>query len=137
MRDQPGDRSHVLLCRIPGALCKDRRFKSAVAQLAVIRVSHGAFNVVGTGPHLIIPHFDELLHFACQRSARYAPPMTCTLCQARCTARTNWGYRISDDQVQFAHQLVDAGIDIVHGHSSHHPRPIEILPRQADFQRLW
>ncbi|WP_424747078.1 CapA family protein [Mycobacterium sp.] len=29
-------------------------------------------------------------------------------------------------ETQFAHRLIDAGIDIVHGHSSHHPRPIEI-----------
>jgi poly-gamma-glutamate synthesis protein (capsule biosynthesis protein) len=28
--------------------------------------------------------------------------------------------------VQFAHRLVDAGVDLVHGHSSHHPRPIEV-----------
>ncbi len=39
---------------------------------------------------------------------------------------SNWGYDIPDEQVRFAHRLVDAGIDIVHGHSSHHPRPIEI-----------
>jgi poly-gamma-glutamate synthesis protein (capsule biosynthesis protein) len=28
--------------------------------------------------------------------------------------------------VRFAHRLIDAGIDVVHGHSSHHPRPIEV-----------
>jgi poly-gamma-glutamate synthesis protein (capsule biosynthesis protein) len=28
--------------------------------------------------------------------------------------------------VSFAHRLVDAGIDVVFGHSSHHVRPIEI-----------
>jgi poly-gamma-glutamate synthesis protein (capsule biosynthesis protein) len=38
----------------------------------------------------------------------------------------NWGYDVTPDQVAFAHQLVDAGVDIVHGHSSHHVRPIEI-----------
>jgi poly-gamma-glutamate capsule biosynthesis protein CapA/YwtB (metallophosphatase superfamily) len=38
----------------------------------------------------------------------------------------NWGYDVDDGQVQFAHWLVDGGVDIVHGHSSHHPRPIEI-----------
>jgi poly-gamma-glutamate synthesis protein (capsule biosynthesis protein) len=27
--------------------------------------------------------------------------------------------------VEFAHALVDGGVDIVHGHSSHHPRAIE------------
>ncbi|GAB3273349.1 CapA family protein [Arthrobacter pigmenti] len=39
---------------------------------------------------------------------------------------SNWGYDIPDDHVRFAHRLIDAGIEIVHGHSSHHPRPIEI-----------
>lgn len=28
--------------------------------------------------------------------------------------------------MRFAHRLVELGIDVVHGHSSHHPRPIEI-----------
>jgi poly-gamma-glutamate synthesis protein (capsule biosynthesis protein) len=39
---------------------------------------------------------------------------------------SNWGYDIEDGQVRFAHRLVDGGVDIVHGHSSHHPRPIEV-----------
>ncbi|GAB2886924.1 CapA family protein [Streptomyces deserti] len=39
---------------------------------------------------------------------------------------SNWGYRVSRDQVRFAHALVDGGVDVVHGHSSHHPRPLEV-----------
>ncbi|WP_210589394.1 CapA family protein [Streptomyces sp. GESEQ-35] len=39
---------------------------------------------------------------------------------------SNWGYRVPRDQTGFAHALVDAGADLVHGHSSHHPRPLEI-----------
>lgn len=40
---------------------------------------------------------------------------------------SNWGYDIPVEQRQFAHQLIDdAGVDIVHGHSSHHPRGIEV-----------
>jgi poly-gamma-glutamate capsule biosynthesis protein CapA/YwtB (metallophosphatase superfamily) len=38
---------------------------------------------------------------------------------------SNWGYEVSGAQIQFAHRLIDAGVDVVHGHSSHHPRPIE------------
>jgi poly-gamma-glutamate synthesis protein (capsule biosynthesis protein) len=39
----------------------------------------------------------------------------------------NWGYSISPDERQFAHQLIDeAGIDLVHGHSSHHVKGIEV-----------
>ena len=39
---------------------------------------------------------------------------------------SNWGYGIAQSEIAFAHRLIDAGIDIIHGHSSHHPRPIEI-----------
>ncbi len=39
---------------------------------------------------------------------------------------TNWGYEVPYERVRFAHQLIDSGVDIVHGHSSHHPRPIEV-----------
>ena len=39
----------------------------------------------------------------------------------------NWGYEIPLAQTEFAHRLIDvAGIDIVHGHSSHHPKGIEV-----------
>ncbi|SCF13116.1 poly-gamma-glutamate synthesis protein (capsule biosynthesis protein) [Micromonospora viridifaciens] len=38
---------------------------------------------------------------------------------------SNWGYEVPDEHVRFAHMLIDAGVHLVHGHSSHHPRPIE------------
>jgi len=38
----------------------------------------------------------------------------------------NWDYDVRDSEVRFAHRLIDAGVDLVHGHSSHHPRPIEV-----------
>ncbi|MFI5688078.1 CapA family protein [Streptomyces sp. NPDC051636] len=38
----------------------------------------------------------------------------------------NWGFGISRDEVRFAHALIDGGADMVHGHSSHHPRPVEM-----------
>jgi poly-gamma-glutamate synthesis protein (capsule biosynthesis protein) len=37
---------------------------------------------------------------------------------------------VSAQQVRFAHELIEAGIDIVHGHSSHHVRPIEVYRRK-------
>ena len=40
---------------------------------------------------------------------------------------SNWGYHVPDEQKTFARALIDkAGVSIVHGHSSHHPRAIEI-----------
>lgn len=39
----------------------------------------------------------------------------------------NWGWRIARERREFARRLIDAGAaDLVHGHSSHHPGPIEI-----------
>jgi poly-gamma-glutamate capsule biosynthesis protein CapA/YwtB (metallophosphatase superfamily) len=39
---------------------------------------------------------------------------------------SNWGYDVDSGQIRFAHKLIDEGVDVVHGHSSHHPRPIEV-----------
>ena len=39
----------------------------------------------------------------------------------------NWGYDIPSAQRTFAHSLLDAGVaDLIYGHSSHHPKRIEI-----------
>lgn len=39
----------------------------------------------------------------------------------------NWGYDIPREQTTFAHKLIDeAGVDVIHGHSSHHPKGIEV-----------
>jgi poly-gamma-glutamate synthesis protein (capsule biosynthesis protein) len=39
----------------------------------------------------------------------------------------NWGYEVTDDQRWFARELIDrAGVSIVHGHSSHHAKAIEV-----------
>lgn len=39
---------------------------------------------------------------------------------------SNWGYEIDPKQAAFAHRLIEGGVDVVHGHSSHHVRPIEV-----------
>ncbi|MDO8438273.1 MAG: CapA family protein [Nitrosomonadaceae bacterium] len=39
----------------------------------------------------------------------------------------NWGYPVPHEQQEFARQLIDeAGVDVVHGHSSHHVQGIEV-----------
>jgi len=39
----------------------------------------------------------------------------------------NWGYKIPSTEKRLAHRFVDeAGVDIVHGHSSHHVKAIEV-----------
>jgi poly-gamma-glutamate capsule biosynthesis protein CapA/YwtB (metallophosphatase superfamily) len=39
---------------------------------------------------------------------------------------SNWGYDVPGAYGRFAHRLLDGGVALVHGHSSHHPRPIEL-----------
>ncbi len=40
---------------------------------------------------------------------------------------SNWGYDIPSEQIGFAHRLIDdAGFDVIHGHSSHHVKGIEV-----------
>lgn len=39
----------------------------------------------------------------------------------------NWGYEVVEDERRFAHALVDeADVSLVHGHSSHHAKPLEV-----------
>jgi len=39
----------------------------------------------------------------------------------------NWGYGVPAEQREFAQRLIDeAGVDIIHGHSSHHVKGIEV-----------
>ena len=39
----------------------------------------------------------------------------------------NWGYDVPEEQIRFARMLIDSGaVDVVHGHSSHHVRPLEV-----------
>jgi len=40
---------------------------------------------------------------------------------------SNWGYEIPREQIAFAHRLVEEGVAIVHGHSSHHVKAIEVF----------
>jgi poly-gamma-glutamate capsule biosynthesis protein CapA/YwtB (metallophosphatase superfamily) len=40
---------------------------------------------------------------------------------------SNWGYEIPREQVVFAHRLIEEGVAIVHGHSSHHVKAIEVF----------
>jgi poly-gamma-glutamate capsule biosynthesis protein CapA/YwtB (metallophosphatase superfamily) len=42
----------------------------------------------------------------------------------------NWGYHVTDEQIRFAHHLIDEGVSIVHGHSSHHVKTIEVYRRR-------
>jgi poly-gamma-glutamate capsule biosynthesis protein CapA/YwtB (metallophosphatase superfamily) len=39
----------------------------------------------------------------------------------------NWGYNVPQEEIDLAHQLIDeAGVNMIHGHSSHHAKGIEV-----------
>jgi len=40
---------------------------------------------------------------------------------------SNWGYEIPHEQVAFARRLIEEGVAVVHGHSSHHVKAIEVF----------
>ncbi len=43
----------------------------------------------------------------------------------------NWGYGVPRHQWKFAHRLInDAGVHVIHGHSSHHVKSIEVYKDQ-------
>jgi poly-gamma-glutamate capsule biosynthesis protein CapA/YwtB (metallophosphatase superfamily) len=39
----------------------------------------------------------------------------------------NWGYEIPREQIVFAHRLIEEGVTVVQGHSSHHVKGIELF----------
>jgi poly-gamma-glutamate capsule biosynthesis protein CapA/YwtB (metallophosphatase superfamily) len=40
---------------------------------------------------------------------------------------SNWGYEVPRKQIAFAHRLIEQGVAIVQGHSSHHVKAIEVI----------
>lgn len=38
----------------------------------------------------------------------------------------NWGHELPAEQIDFAHRLLDGGVNVVHGHSSHHVKALEV-----------
>jgi poly-gamma-glutamate synthesis protein (capsule biosynthesis protein) len=46
----------------------------------------------------------------------------------------NWGYEIPEEHTRFAHALIErANVSIIHGHSSHHAKAVEIYRDRAIF----
>ena len=71
-------------------------------------------------PDLTDATADELLRRVCNRKRRG------DVAVVSIHWGDNWGYDVPDAHIRFAHRLIDGSVDLIHGHSSHHPRPIEI-----------
>jgi poly-gamma-glutamate capsule biosynthesis protein CapA/YwtB (metallophosphatase superfamily) len=76
------------------------------------------------GVHVIPALSDAAADEFCRQIRQARQPGDLTVVSAHWGG--NWGYRVAADQIRFAHRLVDGGVHMVHGHSSHHPRPIEV-----------
>jgi poly-gamma-glutamate capsule biosynthesis protein CapA/YwtB (metallophosphatase superfamily) len=76
------------------------------------------------GVHVLTTLSDAAADELCDRIREVQEPGDLTVVSVHWGS--NWGYRVETDQVRFAHRLIDSGVDLVHGHSSHHPRPIEV-----------
>jgi poly-gamma-glutamate capsule biosynthesis protein CapA/YwtB (metallophosphatase superfamily) len=76
------------------------------------------------GVHLLPSLTDAAADELCRRAEEVRQPNDIVVVSAHWG--TNWGYDVDADHIRFAHRLIDGGVDVVHGHSSHHPRPIEL-----------
>jgi poly-gamma-glutamate capsule biosynthesis protein CapA/YwtB (metallophosphatase superfamily) len=76
------------------------------------------------GVHVVTTLSDAVADEICRQMRELRQPGDVTIVSAHWGS--NWGYRVPTDQVRFAHRLLEGGVHMVHGHSSHHPRPIEV-----------
>jgi poly-gamma-glutamate synthesis protein (capsule biosynthesis protein) len=84
-----------------------------------------AANDTRTGVNFVAVPEEAAINAITQRVRRDRRPGDLVLCSLHWGP--NWGYEIPAADRAFAHRLIEiAGVDIVHGHSSHHPKAIEI-----------
>jgi poly-gamma-glutamate synthesis protein (capsule biosynthesis protein) len=126
--------------RTAGAGCD----AAAAAALATIELAGGgrvlvfayAMESSGVPPAWAAAHGRAGVNFLADLTARSADAICTRVREARRAGDIvvisihwggNWGYAVSQEERAFAHRLVDGGAaDVLHGHSSHHPRGIEI-----------
>jgi len=134
------DTLHVAGIRTAGA----GRDAVAAAAPAAIELSGGgrvlvfayAMESSGVPPAWAAAHGRAGVNFLADLSARSADAICTRVREARRAGDIvvisihwggNWGYESSPEERAFAHRLVDGqAADVLHGHSSHHPRGIEI-----------
>jgi poly-gamma-glutamate synthesis protein (capsule biosynthesis protein) len=77
------------------------------------------------GVNLLADLSDTTVRYICERIQEVKRPGDVVVAPIHWGA--NWEYQIPSDQRAFAHKLIDeAAVDIIHGHSSHHVKGIEV-----------
>lgn len=91
------------------------------ARSETARVARGATS----GVHLLEAGHGDPVERIRLENARHKRPGDVAVLSLH--AGENWGYAVPGWQRALAHAWIDhAGIDVVHGHSSHHPKAIEV-----------
>jgi poly-gamma-glutamate synthesis protein (capsule biosynthesis protein) len=76
------------------------------------------------GVHLLAHLSEEVAGRVASRICREKQPGDVTVASIHWGG--NWGYEIPDEQIRFARRLIEEGVDLVHGHSSHHVKGLEV-----------
>jgi len=77
------------------------------------------------GVNLLLQYSDSAVNHIIERIKRITKPRDLIIVSVHWGG--NWGYDILQAQREFAHKLIDvAGVDVIHGHSSHHVKGIEV-----------
>ena len=130
--------------RVPDELCAEALFARyrPKSQGSTARVLIFAFGSPSSGiPYGWAAAGDRPGVHLVDRSDRRQPPMSCAakcetygnLATWRSSQRTGARTGATESlqmQTRFAHRLIDGGVDLVHGHSSHHPRPVEVYRKK-------
>jgi poly-gamma-glutamate synthesis protein (capsule biosynthesis protein) len=82
------------------------------------------------GVHFITGSLDKSANRLADAIARHREPGDIVVVSVHWGS--NWGSEVGEESRKLAHFLIDeAGVDVVHGHSSHHPRGIEMYRDRA------
>ena len=76
------------------------------------------------GVNMVERFSDETAHRVADEVRTYKQPGDIALVSIHWGG--NWGYEIPRAQTLFAHRLIDEGVDLIHGHSSHHAKAVEV-----------
>ncbi|WP_244435004.1 CapA family protein [Methylocystis sp. SC2] len=86
---------------------------------------HWAATRASAGVNLLSDLSSQSAALACALAKKVARPGDVLVVSIHWGA--NWGYGVSNAQRQFAHRLIeDAGASVIHGHSSHHAKGVEV-----------
>jgi poly-gamma-glutamate capsule biosynthesis protein CapA/YwtB (metallophosphatase superfamily) len=80
---------------------------------------------ISPGVNLLADLSEETAAEVCDQMRAYQQPGELVI--ASIHWGSNWGYEIPREQIVFAHYLIEHGVAMVHGHSSHHVKAIEVL----------